>query len=173
MKQGVIEGGPRIALRSIRATWLALMLLGIGSAMAEPPPAQYPQVPLTEAQETQYRTLLYTLRCLVCQNESLLDSDAPLAADLRQQVRERVAKGASDAEIKKYLTDRYGDFVLYKPPLQRNTLLLWGAPFTLAVVGFLSVVIYARRSHRRARPAVVDEEALQKLLKDTQVEEDR
>jgi cytochrome c-type biogenesis protein CcmH len=153
---------------SLRAALLALLLLAVPGLRAEPPPVKYPEVPLTDAQESHYRELLFTLRCLVCQNESLLDSDAPLAADLRQQVRTRVAKGESDTEIKKYLTDRYGDFVLYKPPMQANTVLLWVGPFVLALVGLITVILYSRRTHRRAAPAIVDEEAVKRLL-----EEDR
>jgi cytochrome c-type biogenesis protein CcmH len=119
-------------------------------------------------QETRYRRLLATLRCLVCQNETLLDSDAPLAADLRAQVRARVARGESNATIKRYLTDRYGDFVLYKPPLQPNTWLLWGGPFLLALIGLIVVVIFVRRTQRQAREVRVDADALRRVL-----EEDR
>jgi cytochrome c-type biogenesis protein CcmH len=125
-------------------------------------------VPLTAEQETRYRRLLATLRCLVCQNETLLDSDAPLAADLRAQVRARVARGESNATIKRYLTDRYGDFVLYKPPLQPNTWLLWGGPFLLALIGLIVVVIFVRRTQRQAREVRVDADALRRVL-----EEDR
>ena len=152
----------------LRAALLALLLIAVPGLRAEPAPVQYPEVPLSDAQESHFRELLFTLRCLVCQNESLLDSDAPLAADLRQQVRTRIAQGESDALIKKYLTDRYGDFVLYKPPMQANTLLLWIGPFVLALIGLVAAILYARRSHRRAAPAAVDEAAVKRLL-----EEDR
>ncbi len=153
---------------SFRAALLALLMVAVPGLRAEPPPVQYPEVPLSNAQESHYRELLYTLRCLVCQNESLLDSDAPLAADLREQVRTRIAKGESDTQIKKYLTDRYGDFVLYKPPMQANTLLLWIGPFVLAFVGLVIAIVYVRRTHRLAAPVKVDEQAVKRLL-----EEDR
>lgn len=151
----------------LRAALLALLVAAPG-VHAEPPPVKYPEVPLSDAQESHFRELLFTLRCLVCQNESLLDSDAPLAADLRQQVRTRIARGESDTEIKKYLTDRYGDFVLYKPPMQANTLLLWIGPFVLALTGLAAAILYSRRTRRQAAPAKVDEEAVKRLL-----EEDR
>jgi cytochrome c-type biogenesis protein CcmH len=88
------------------------------------------------------------LRCLVCQNESLADSSAPLAIDLKNEIRERMASGESDAQIKKFLVDRYGNFVIYRPPLENATLLLWLGPLLLAVVG-----AFALWRGMRARPA--------------------
>jgi len=79
------------------------------------------------------------LRCLVCQNESLADSNAPLAIDLKNEVRARMAAGESDAQIKKFLVDRYGNFVIYRPPFNAATLLLWLGPLLLAVIGILAV----------------------------------
>lgn len=90
-----------------------------------------------------------TLRCVVCQNQSIYDSNAPLAQDMRRLVRKRVIAGDSDAEVRDYLRYRYGDYVLMSPPLQWNTLLLWGAPLGLVVVGLIWFV--ARR--RPAAPA--------------------
>jgi len=156
-----------------RSTWpgallaVALLLLAAVSRADDgppPPESAIQQQTLSDAQETRYRSLLQVLRCLVCQNESLMDSDAPLAADLRAKVRERVAKGESDAEIKKYLTDRYGDFVLYQPPFQVNTLLLWCGPFALALVGLTVLFAFSRRSKRHPVQRAVDGEALQRLL---------
>jgi cytochrome c-type biogenesis protein CcmH len=89
------------------------------------------------------------LRCLVCQNETIAASQADLAKDLRKEIREQIKAGKSDDQIKQFLVDRYGDFVLYKPPLQGNTLLLWGGPFALLVVGVIVLFVYLRR--RRAR----------------------
>ncbi|MFZ1909591.1 MAG: cytochrome c-type biogenesis protein [Burkholderiales bacterium] len=94
-------------------------------------------------------TLEQQLRCLVCQNETIADSQADLAKDLRKEIREQIKAGRSDAQIKQYLVDRYGDFVLYKPPLQGNTLLLWSGPFALLVGGMIALFVYLRR--RRAR----------------------
>ena len=76
-------------------------------------------------------TLAAELRCLVCQNQTLADSNAPLAEDLRNQVREKMRRGASDSEIVDYMVARYGDFVLYRPPLKLTTLLLWFGPLLL------------------------------------------
>ncbi len=86
-------------------------------------------------QEARFQQLTQELRCLVCQNQNLADSDADLARDLRMEVYEMVKSGQSADEIKAFLVARYGDFVLYRPPLQRNTLLLWGLPPLLLVIG--------------------------------------
>ena len=88
------------------------------------------------------------LRCLVCQNESLASSHAELADDLRREVRELMQKGMSDQEIKDYLVARYGDFVLYEPPMKSYTLLLWLGPFAL-LMGGLGVLVYQLRSRRQ------------------------
>lgn len=101
----------------------------VGPLAVTPPPAS----PL----DARLKKLELELRCLVCQNQTLADSDAPLAADLRREVRELAIAGKSDAAIRTYLTDRYGDFVLYNPPLQRNTWLLWFGPFVLLAGGAL------------------------------------
>ncbi len=87
------------------------------------------------------------LRCLVCQNESLASSHAPLALDLRREVRDLMQKGMSDQEIKDYLVARYGDFVLYEPPLKAYTLLLWLGPFAL-MAGGLGALIFQLRKRR-------------------------
>ena len=91
------------------------------------------------------------LRCLVCQNQTLADSNAPLAEDLRREVRTLAQTGKSDAEIKQYLVARYGDFVLYNPPVQRNTWLLWVGPFVLLTGGVAAWIAIVRR--RRRTPA--------------------
>jgi cytochrome c-type biogenesis protein CcmH len=90
------------------------------------------------------------LRCLVCQNQTLADSDAPLAADLRREVRELAVAGKSDDDIRAYLTARYGDFVLYNPPVKRTTWVLWFGPFVLLAGG---AIAWARILRRRAAPA--------------------
>ena len=99
--------------------------------------------------EARLKNLEEELRCLVCQNQTLADSTEPLAEDLRREVRELALQGKSDAEIKQYLVARYGDFVLYKPPVKSTTLLLWFGPFAFLVGG--GVVWYAvlRRRGRR------------------------
>lgn len=98
-------------------------------------------------QQARYERLTSQLRCLVCQNETIKDSNAGLAADLRRELREQMAAGKSDAEILKFLTDRYGDFVLYKPPLTSRTVLLWAAPALLLIIGLISgAIVIVRRS---------------------------
>lgn len=104
------------------------------------------------AQEARARDLAKELRCLVCQNQSIDDSDAPLAADLRRVVREQILAGANDVEIKQYLTERYGDFVLLTPPVKPATYLLWAGPFALLVIGAAAVIAFTRR-HRSAPTA--------------------
>jgi cytochrome c-type biogenesis protein CcmH len=95
--------------------------------------------------DARLKRLELELRCLVCQNQTLADSSAPLAVDLRREVRELAVAGKSDDDIRAFLTARYGDFVLYNPPVQRNTWLLWFGPFLLLAGG---AVIWWRIGHR-------------------------
>jgi len=99
-----------------------------------------------EARQARYEHLTGELRCLVCQNQTIADSNAGLAGDLRREVKEMIAAGKSDDEIKHFLTARYGDFVLYDPPLTPRTLLLWAAPalLVLVTVGAAARVIVRR-----------------------------
>ena len=148
------------------------MSLVAGFAQAEVETVK-PDIPLTTQQEALYKSLLPELRCLVCQNESLAESQASLAADLRYEVRGLVAKGQDETQVKKYLTDRYGDFVLYKPPLEPRTYVLWFGPFALVLFGMIWVVAYARRSRAVASsPAKPDADALKKIL-DEDKDEDK
>jgi cytochrome c-type biogenesis protein CcmH len=103
---------------------------------------------LSPAQQARYEALLPELRCVVCQNESLAESQAPLAGDLRRQIRIQLAQGHSDAEIKNYLTARYGEFVLYRPPLETSTALLWFGPLLFALIAAAVIVRYVRRAAR-------------------------
>lgn len=115
------------------------------------------------------RALSAELRCLVCQNQSLADSHAELAVDLRRQVEDMIARGDSDAQIKTFLVERYGDFVLYRPPVQRNTALLWFGPFALLLIGAVAWTAVQRRSRearRDAAPAAEDEARARRLLDD-------
>jgi cytochrome c-type biogenesis protein CcmH len=126
-----------------------------------------PLIALDARQEARYHALLPGLRCLVCQNESLQDSQAPLAEDLRYEIRGLIASGKDDAAVRKYLTDRYGDFILYKPPLAPRTALVWFGPFVLLALGLVLLLSYARRTRRAAVSAAApDEAALRRLLDD-------
>jgi cytochrome c-type biogenesis protein CcmH len=109
--------------------------------------------------EARLKHLAVELRCLVCQNQTLADSNAPLAEDLRREVREMIAKNMSDKEIIDFLTARYGDFVLYRPPLKATTTLLWVGPFVLLTVGATALVItLRRRANKVVDVPVTDEE---------------
>jgi cytochrome c-type biogenesis protein CcmH len=100
------------------------------------------------AQQARYERLARELRCLVCRSETIADSNATLAADLRRQLRELMAAGKGDAEIMQYMTDRYGDYVLYKPPVVPRTWLLWAAPILLLVGGGAAVAVVISRKSR-------------------------
>ncbi len=99
----------------------------------------------TQKQEAQFKGLLRELRCLVCQNQDLADSNAPLAKDLRDEVYGLVQTGKSDDDIVRYLTARYGDFILFKPPVKSVTWVLWGAPVLFLGLGF--VLFWRRTAH--------------------------
>jgi len=100
------------------------------------------------------------LRCLVCQNESLASSRSELANDLRREVREQMNKGKSDQEIIDYLVSKYGDFVLFDPPMKRYTLLLWYGPFALLLIGLVGLVIQLRkRKNEISEASLSDEDA--------------
>ncbi len=133
---------PRV--RRARAGLVLLAGLCLGAAVAAVEPRQF----ASATDEARYRVLLGELRCLVCQNQSLADSDAELAGDLRRQVYEMVTRGDSNQAIIDYLVSRYGDFVRYRPPVAARTLALWGGPFVLAVAGLgwmLRRIAVARR----------------------------
>jgi len=121
---------------------------------------------LNAEQEARYRTLTNQLRCLVCQNQNIADSDAPLAADLRNQVKRQLLAGESNQQITDYLTERYGDFVLYKPPFKAITLLLWFGPVLLVLLALGMAYAFARRSRSTAKTVAVDEDKLRKLLEE-------
>lgn len=125
---------------------------------------------LDPAQEVRYQALIAELRCLVCQNQTIAESSAPLAVDLRNQVKTQIVAGRSQAEIIDYLTQRYGDFVLYRPPFKASTALLWLGPFLLLLGGLLWALRYVRGTRRplTATEKPVDPEAVQRLLAETQ-----
>jgi cytochrome c-type biogenesis protein CcmH len=128
-----------------RLTLLFFLLLAAGAAAL----AQEPLVFDDAAQEERYNALTLELRCTVCQNQSLADSDAPLAQDLRAEIYEMMMAGRSDDEIKTFMIERYGDFVLYRPPMQGNTLALWILPIFLLLVGAVIVFFTVRNRNRK------------------------
>ncbi len=114
--------------------------------------------------EARYYALIAELRCLVCQNQSIAESNAPLAADLREQVRAQIAAGRSDAEIIDFLTARYGDFVRYRPAFEGMTVLLWLGPFVLLLAAGVVAVLFIKRSRRAPAPVAPDSQRLRALL---------
>lgn len=123
---------------------LCVVLLGANLVMAKE------AVPLADDPLVEQRliTISEELRCLVCQNESLAGSRADLAQDLRREIRGLIKQGRTDDEIKTFLVSRYGDFVLYRPPVKPSTWLLWAGPFGLAVVGVVALMLYLRRRNQ-------------------------
>ena len=108
--------------------------------------------------EERYRTLVDELRCLVCQNQTIAESNADLASDLRREVYRMVEDGRSEDEIAGFMVARYGDFVLYRPPLRGDTILLWAGPFLLAAIGLTVLAVHLRRRrHAPAAPLDADE----------------
>lgn len=137
------------ALRgAVRRTLAAMMLVTCSLA---PALGFENDAPLEDpALEARALALAKELRCLVCQNQSIIESDAPLAQDLRRIVRERISAGASDQAIKAFVVERYGDFVLLTPPFKRKTWLLWFGPVLIVCAGFVGLVAFWRR---RPKPA--------------------
>lgn len=117
------------------------------------------------ALEARARALSLELRCQVCQNQSIDDSNAPLAADLRRIVRERLTAGDSDTAVLDFVVRRYGDYVLLRPPVRQDTLVLWYGPFAVLGLGALGAFVYVRR-RRPAAPAAPLSEAEEKRLRD-------
>lgn len=109
-------------------------------------------------QEKDYKELVFELRCLVCQNQNLADSNAELAMDLRDEVFKMLKEGKSKQEILDFMVARYGDFVLYRPPVDRATALLWFGPAIMLAIGLLIIIIFIRR--HRNRPGVQDPEEI-------------
>ena len=99
-------------------------------------------------QEIRARDISKNIRCLVCQNQSIDDSSAPLAKDLRALIRIKVQENDSDEEIYKFLTDRYGDFILLKPPFKISTFLLWSLPFVFVIIGIFILFVHNKKSKK-------------------------
>lgn len=131
--------------QSLRFVLLSLVLafcVGVAQASEAEPAAANPEL------ETRMMKVATELRCLVCQNETIAGSHAELAVDLRQQIREQLASGKSEREILDYMTARYGDFVLYRPPVKSSTVLLWFGPGALLVLALGLLVTVLRRRQK-------------------------
>jgi cytochrome c-type biogenesis protein CcmH len=147
--------------RSVLALLLALLTAEARAVMPEERLAD-------PALEARARILSRELRCQVCQNQSIDDSNAPLAADLRRLVRERLVAGDSDAQVLAFVVARYGDFIRLTPPMRADTMLLWSAPLLVLLAGGTGLFLWFRRRHAREAPPLDEQEAreLQQLLDD-------
>ena len=139
-------------MKHLLLSTLLILMLAPGAFASEPLVFESPE------QEARFTELTTELRCLVCQNQSLADSDAPLAQDLRREVFLMLQEGQDDETIKRFLVERYGDFVLYRPPVKGNTLLLWLAPLILLTTGAVVLGLTIRR-----RKVMLAEEALEEV----------
>ena len=139
---------PLLAGRVQVAAAAVLLMLAAASAGAVDTEA-----PLRSAeQQSLYRKLLEEVRCMVCQNQNLADSDAPLAKDMRRELRRMVEEGASEGDVKRFLLDRYGDFALYRPRLAPNTLLLWVGPGIIVAFALGAIALVIRRRMKMPIP---------------------
>jgi cytochrome c-type biogenesis protein CcmH len=130
---------------------LLALLLGLMIAMSAPA-REAPPAAADPALEKRVMALAIELRCLVCQNQTIADSNAELAVDLRGQIREKLKAGMSEAQIMDYMVARYGDFVLYRPPVKASTAPLWFGPFALLLAALVGLYFYIAR-RRRSTPA--------------------
>ena len=147
-------------MNTLRLVLIVFALLGATLAHAVQPD----EVLADPALEMRARALSAELRCMVCQNQSIDDSDATLAKDIRVLIRQRIVKGESNAEVRDFLVSRYGDFILLNPPFKPETLLLWfGAPLTLALGG-LAIILALRRKPVAAPALSAEEEARLRAL---------
>jgi len=140
-------------------TLSSFLLLVLMFLMAVPIFAQEPLVFANQQQQDRFDQLTRELRCLVCQNQTLADSDAPLAHDLRREVHDMLVSGQSNDQIKQFLVERYGDFVLYRPPVQNNTLVLWLAPLILLLGGALVLRVSIKKRTALLVNAADDDES--------------
>ena len=128
----------------MRRAWFLLMLLLPLLAFANIEAYRFDD----PEKEARYRILIAELRCLVCQNQNLADSNAELAQDMRRQTYEMVQNGSSNEEVVTYMMQRYGDFVLYRPPFRPSTALLWVGPFLIFAAGVVILMLFIRRRNK-------------------------
>jgi len=138
-------------MRKLLALLLGLVL--VGSVLAKEAPPAVPDPVL----EKRVMALAEELRCLVCQNQTIADSHAELAIDLKNQIREKLKAGMSEEQITQYMVARYGDFVLYRPPVKATTVLLWFGPFALLLAALAGLFHYLRQRRRSAAPQPLSE----------------
>ncbi len=146
-------------MKRLAAFVLGLSLLAAAPVVAQEPPPRA-DAPLADpSQEARAKALFGEIRCVVCQHESIIDSPASIAADMRWLVREQIASGASDDEIQQDLVRRYGDYVLFKPPFKGSTLILWLGPFALVLGTGGLFWLWSRRRRESIAPLSAAEEA--------------
>jgi len=133
------QGWLRAGLAFVLAFWLAA-----GAVASAIEPYDFD----SELQRQRFQSLAEELRCTVCQNQSLADSDAPLATDLRDEIFRMLQDNRSDQEIRNFMVERYGDYVLYRPPVAGHTLLLWGGPIALLLIGLVTAVFVIRKRRK-------------------------
>jgi len=154
----------RILARLATIVMIILGSITLGSAAADARSVFEPRGFSSPERERLYHALVDELRCLVCQNQTIAESNAGLASDLRREVYRMVEDGRSEAEIAEFMVARYGDFVLYRPPLRAGTVLLWAGPFLLAAVGLTVLALHHRRRRPPAPLAVEERERLRRFL---------
>ena len=143
-------------MKRVAILLLGLMLAGLAQAVDTTPPLPTPEL------QRRYRDMTHELRCVQCQNEAIADSPVSLAADLRRQVREMILAGQSDEQIRDYMVQRYGEFILFRPRVNWRTASLWAAPAVLLLAGLLAALrVLARRSRLAAGDTAPLEDELQ------------
>ena len=166
-KQGFLRGS---FAQTSRDFALRTLLLGVALfAIAALANAQSSELTKADAKvEQRLRLLADELRCLVCQNQTIADSNAPLALDLRNQIRTQIGEGKSDDQIRDYMVQRYGDFVLYRPPFKATTALRWVGPFALVLLGagVMWMLVRRRRPDAKVEVKPARKRELQKLLEE-------